>query len=168
MVILVDADDRPVGTAFKHEAHLDGLLHRAVSVLLFNSRGEALLQRRAEGKYHSGGLWANACCTHPAPGEACGAAAERRLREELGIAARLRPLGTFRYRAELDGGMIEHELDHLFIGRSDARPTPDPEEVAACRYLPPEALREEVSRHPERFAVWFRIILERFEKELLP
>ncbi|WP_418983480.1 isopentenyl-diphosphate Delta-isomerase [Alistipes sp.] len=168
MVILVDRDDNSVGTASKREAHEKGLLHRAVSVLLFNGRGELLLQRRAAGKYHSGGLWANTCCTHPYPGEASGAAAERRLREELGIAACLHPLGALRYYARLDGGMTEHELDHLFVGRSDTPPAPDPAEVAACRYLSPAAVREEMALHPERFAVWFRIILERFQTLLVP
>lgn len=163
MVILVDPHDRPLGTASKEEAHRNGLLHRAVSVLLFNGRGELLLQRRAADKYHSGGLWANSCCTHPAVGEGNREAAERRLREELGIAARLRPFGSFLYRAQLDGGMTEHELDHLFVGRSDAPPAPDPAEVAACRYLPLFGVRAEVAHHPERFAVWLRIILERFQ-----
>lgn len=163
MVILVDPHDRPLGTASKTQAHRNGLLHRAVSVLLFNSRGELLLQRRAAGKYHSGGLWANSCCTHPAPGEGNRQAAERRLREELGIAAPLRPAGSLYYRAQLDGGLVEHELDHLFVGRSDAPPAPDPAEVAACRYLPLADVRAELARHPERFAVWLRIILERFQ-----
>lgn len=168
MVILVDALDRTVGMASKREAHEKGLLHRAVSVLLFNSRGEVLLQRRAAGKYHSGGLWANACCTHPAAGEACLAAAQRRVREELGIAARLREVGTFRYCAQLDAGMTEHELDHLFIGHSDRVPLPDPEEVAECRCLPLGELHAQLAAHPERFAVWFRIIVERFPTFFTP
>lgn len=159
MVILVDREDNPVGTAPKLEAHEKGLLHRAVSVLLFNSRGELLIQRRAAGKYHSGGLWANTCCTHPEVGEQSLAAAARRLREELGITARLTPLKTFIYRARLENGLTEHELDHVFVARSDQMPSPDPSEVSACRYLPLPLLREEMRRHPERYAVWFRIIV---------
>lgn len=159
MVILVDTFDNPVGSAPKLEAHEKGLLHRAVSVLLFNSRGELLVQRRAAGKYHSGGLWANSCCTHPQVGEPSLAAAARRVREELGITARLAPLKTFVYRARLDNGMLEHEFDHLFAGRSDELPSPDPSEVSECRYLSLPSLREEMRRHPERFAVWFRLIV---------
>lgn len=158
MVILVDRFDNPVGAAPKLEAHEKGLLHRAVSVMLFNSRDELLIQRRAAGKYHSSGLWANTCCTHPAVGESCVAAAVRRLREELGISARLNPLRTFIYRARLDGGMLEHEVDHLFVGRSDELPSPDPAEVSDYRYLPLAAIRKEMESHPERYAVWFRII----------
>lgn len=163
MVILVDPFDNPVGTAPKLEAHEKGLLHRAVSVLLFNSRGELLIQRRAAGKYHSAGLWANMCCTHPEVGEPSLAAAVRRLREELGITARLTPLKTFIYRARLDNGMQEHEFDHLFTGRSDQQPSPDPSEVSECRYLPLDVLRNEMRQHPERFAVWFRQIVSGLE-----
>lgn len=165
MVILVDPFDTPVGTAPKLEAHEKGLLHRAVSVLLFNSRGELLIQRRAAGKYHSAGLWANTCCTHPEVGEPSLAAAVRRLREELGITARLTPLKTFTYRARLDNGMQEHEFDHLFTGRCDQLPSPDPSEVSECRYLPLAVLRKEMRRHPERFAVWFRIIVGGLDRE---
>lgn len=165
MVILVDRNDAPVGAAPKLEAHEKGLLHRAVSVLLFNSRGELLIQRRAAGKYHSGGLWANTCCTHPHIGEPSPAAAVRRVREELGITARLTQLKTFIYRARLDNGMIEHELDHLFVGRSDQMPSPDPSEVSDYRFLPLPAIGEDMLRHPGRYAVWFRIIVRGFVSE---
>lgn len=158
MVILVDRNDQPIGWAPKLEAHEKGLLHRAVSVLLFNSRGELLIQRRAAGKYHSGGLWANTCCSHPHRNECTASAAERRLREELGIAARLHYAGSFIYRARLDHGMTEHELDHVFIGRSDQAPIPDPEEVAEFRYLSLPEIREELAKHPEQYAAWFHII----------
>lgn len=162
MVILVDRNDRPLGTAPKLEAHRQGLLHRAVSVLLFNSRSELLLQRRAAGKYHSGGLWANTCCGHPLAGEGSMAAAARRLRDELGLTAPLEPWGALRYRARLDGGMQEHEIDHLFVGRSDREPRPDPEEVSEYRYMTLPEVGEALRRHPERFAIWFRIIMDRF------
>ena len=164
MVILVDRYDNPVGSAPKLETHERGLLHRAVSVLLFNGRNELLIQRRAAGKYHSGGLWANTCCGHPSPGESCMSAAARRLREELGLAAALNPLRTFIYRARLDRGMQEYELDHVFVGRSDRMPEPDPDEVSDFRYLPMPQIREEMLLHPGRYAVWFRIMVCGFEK----
>lgn len=165
MVILVDRCDNPVGSAPKLEAHEKGLLHRAVSVLLFNGSGELLIQRRAAAKYHSGGLWANSCCTHPAIGEPVLTAAERRLREEVGITARLTPLKTFIYRARLDNGLTEHELDHLFVGQSDRLPSPDPSEISDYRYLPLPVIREDMLRHPDRYAVWFRIIVSGFDRE---
>lgn len=165
MVILVDRDDRPVGQAPKLEAHEKGLLHRAVSVLLFNSQGELLIQRRAACKYHSGGLWANSCCSHPAVGETVAQAAGRRLREELGISAPLHHLRTFIYRARLDRGMVEHELDHVFVGRSDRLPVPDPGEVSEYRYLPLPEIRREMLLHPDQYAVWFRIMLCGYESE---
>lgn len=165
MVILVDRRDNPVGSAPKLEAHEKGLLHRAVSVLLFNGSGELLIQRRAAGKYHSGGLWANSCCTHPAIGEPVHTAAVRRLREEMGISASLNPLKTIVYRARLDNGLTEHELDHLFVGRSDRLPSPDPSEVSDYRYLPLPVIHEDMLRHPDRYAVWFRIIVSGLDRE---
>lgn len=160
MVVLVDRHDNPVGHAPKLEAHEKGLLHRAVSVLLFNSRDELLIQRRADGKYHSGGLWANSCCSHPTLGELPSAAAVRRLREEMGISARLRHLKTFVYRAWLGCGMQEHEVDHVFLGHSDQLPSPDPAEVSDYRYLTLHELHEDMRLHPGRYAVWFRIIVD--------
>ncbi|WP_418991957.1 isopentenyl-diphosphate Delta-isomerase [Alistipes sp.] len=163
MVILVDTEDNPIGTASKIDAHRRGLLHRAVSVLLFNSRDELLIQRRAASKYHSGGLWANSCCSHPAVGEPVARAAERRLREELGISARLHHLRTFIYRARLDRGMVEHELDHVFVGRSDRVPAPDPAEISDWRYVSLPCVCEDMRLHPELYAVWFRIMLCGYE-----
>lgn len=165
MVILVDRNDDTIGSAPKLEAHEKGLLHRAVSVLLFNRRNELLIQRRAAGKYHSGGLWANSCCTHPAIGEPVHTAAVRRLREEMGISASLNPLKTIVYRARLDNGLTEHELDHLFVGQSDQPPATDPAEVSDYRYLPLPAIREDMLQHPGRYAVWFRIIVCGFDWE---
>ena len=116
-VILVDQQDREIGVAEKLEAHRKGKLHRAFSVFLFNAKDEMLLQQRAAEKYHSGGLWTNTCCSHPRPGEPTEAAARRRLREEMGISCNLNKAFDFIYRAEFDNGLIEHELDHVFIGR---------------------------------------------------
>src|SRR5687767_15958950 len=128
-VVLVDENDAEVGTLEKQRAHLEGRLHRALSVFVLNSRGEMLLQRRAAGKYHSGGLWTNTCCSHPRPGEPILAASLRRLEEEMGIICPLRPLFVTRYRADLDNGMTEHELVHVLGGLHDGPVRPDPAEA---------------------------------------
>lgn len=159
-VILVDEKDRPVGTAEKLAAHLEGQLHRAFSVFVFNSRGEMLLQRRHPEKYHSGGLWSNACCSHPRPGEATAEAAVRRLSEELGISPAVQPAFTFLYRAEL-GGLIEHEYDHIFLADHEGPFAPDEEEVDALRWAGREELHRAISDHPERYTYWFRALAER-------
>lgn len=157
IVLLVDSHDNVIGEAPKMQAHRDGSLHRAISVFLFDEEGRILLQRRAAGKYHSAGLWSNASCTHPRPGEAPADAARRRLREEMGMEADLEFRGTFVYRAELDSSLIEHELDHLFTGRASSEPQPAPEEVSEWRWVHPEELATELAATPERFTAWFPI-----------
>ena len=168
-VILVDDRDRPIGTAEKLAAHRDGRLHRAFSVLVLNERGEMLLQRRAAGKYHSAGLWSNTCCSHPRPGEETESAAHRRLREEMGFDCPLEPAGALVYRADVGGGLVEHEYDHLYLGRFDGEPVPAPEEASAWRWVDPGALRREVAERPERFTPWFRLALRDLDaRGLLP
>ena len=162
-VILVDPNDVAIGTAPKLRAHVEGTLHRAFSVFVFNSSGEVLLQRRADDKYHSGGLWSNTCCSHPRPGEDTAAAAQRRLAEEMGLSIPLDPAFSFTYRATLPDGLCEHEYDHVFIGRTDGDPTPDPREVAGWRWMSVEQVSEEMRADPASFTVWFR---EPFEKLL--
>jgi isopentenyl-diphosphate delta-isomerase len=159
-VVLVDRDDREVGVASKLDAHRQGLLHRAFSVLVFDSSGDMLLQRRAAVKYHSAGLWSNSCCGHPRRGEDLRSAAERRLREELGLDVALQHDFSFVYQATLEGGMHEHELDHVFVGQSDAEPIPDPAEVSEWRRVSPRALLDEMSADPASFTVWFHILMD--------
>ena len=148
-VVLVDADDREVGTMSKLRAHQEGRLHRAVSVLVRDSTGALLLQRRSAEKYHSPGLWSNSCCGHPRPGESPLAAAARRLREELGLDCELTHAFTFTYEAALGDGMREHEVDHVFVGQTDDVPVPDPAEIGEWRRLQPELLRREMGASPE-------------------
>lgn len=160
-VILVDSEDRQIGVAEKIEAHRRGLLHRAFSVFVFNARGEMLLQKRADEKYHSAGLWSNACCSHPRPGETVRQASVRRLREEMGFDCALKKAFSFTYRAVLDGELIEHEFDHVLIGRYDGVVRPNAAEVLDYRWLAPEPLLHEVDRSPDRYTVWFKIALPR-------
>ncbi|MDB4891636.1 MAG: Isopentenyl-diphosphate delta-isomerase [Gemmatimonadetes bacterium] len=162
-VVLVDVEDHEVGVASKLKAHQDGQLHRAFSVLVFDSSGSMLLQRRSALKYHSAGLWSNSCCGHPRPGEDLTQAAQRRLREELGLDVALHPEFSFIYEAALEGGMHEHELDHVFVGYSDADPVPDPGEVSEWRRVAPRELMREMSADPAAFTVWFDILMRRTE-----
>lgn len=154
-VILVDGSDQEVGNAEKLFAHQKGLLHRAISVFIFNSKGEWLLQKRAVNKYHSGGLWTNTCCSHPRTGEETSLAAHRRLKEEMGIECELKFLFSFRYRAEVGNDLIEHELDHVYAGASDAIPHPDPEEVSEWKYFTTEEIAKKLQNEPEKFTKWF-------------
>lgn len=159
MVTLIDQYDHPIGAMAKMEAHEKGLLHRAFSVIIYNAEGEMLLQRRAHGKYHSGGLWTNACCGHPAPQEEVALSAVKRLREEMGIGAEIRPLMTLVYHACLDNGLQEHEYDHIFVGLSDEVPDPDPEEVREYKYMSMPQIQEDIQRHEEAYTEWFKLII---------
>lgn len=166
-VILVNDEDKEIGTMDKMEAHIRGHLHRAISVFIVNSKGEWLLQQRTTEKYHSKGLWSNACCSHPAPGEKTADAAARRLTYEMGIEAQLIDLFSFKYRAELENGLTEHEIDHVFWGICDDTPAPNPHEVMDCRYVDYETLRDEINESPEKYSEWFYLIFERVQEQLL-
>jgi isopentenyl-diphosphate delta-isomerase len=155
-VVLVDENDVAVGTAGKLDAHRRGLRHRAISALVHNSAGEFLLQRRAAAKYHSGGLWTNACCSHPYPGESVADAAQRRLMEEMGVDCPLKPLFRFSYRADVPGGLIENEVVHVFGGAHDGPVKPDPGEVDGYKWITLDALNADLKARPDAYTVWFR------------
>lgn len=156
-VILVNTDDEPVGEAEKMEAHRRGLLHRAFSVFIFNRKGEMLLQRRAKHKYHSGGLWSNACCSHPSPGEESKAAAEKRLQEEMGFTTPLEEIFKFIYRTDFGTGIIENEVDHVFVAQYDGQINPDKEEADEYIFLNMEEIEESLQSEPLKFTSWFSI-----------
>lgn len=158
-VILVDDRDQPTGCMEKMEAHRKGVLHRAFSVVLFNTSGQLLLQQRALHKYHSGGLWTNTCCSHPRPGESTAQAAHRRLREEMGIEIELQFAYAFRYKAALDNGLVEHEWDHVFTGCYNGVPTTNANEVAAWKLVSLTDLHMDVLQNPQQYTPWFRLML---------
>jgi isopentenyl-diphosphate delta-isomerase len=155
-LLLVDEHDRVVGVEEKIAAHRSGALHRAFSVLIYDSEGRWLLQRRSPIKYHSGGLWTNAACGHPRPQEETKAAASRRLFEELRFTCSLRFVTKVHYRSALDHGMTEHELVSVFTGTYEGPIEPDPMEADAVRWIEPVALARDIVDHPERYTVWFK------------
>lgn len=156
-VILVDENDLPVGHMEKMEAHRKALLHRAFSVFIFNNKGAMLLHQRAADKYHSAGLWSNACCSHPAPGQETLPAAEKRLQEEMGITTPLEHVFSFTYKAPFENGLTEYEFDHVFVGCYDGPITPNAAEVQDYKYADLESLEQELARQPEKYTAWFKI-----------
>ncbi|MCY3998959.1 MAG: isopentenyl-diphosphate Delta-isomerase [Flavobacteriaceae bacterium] len=161
-VVLVDQKDRPVGRMPKLEAHQKGVLHRAFSVFILNSKHELLLQRRAVSKYHSPNLWSNTCCSHPYVGELVIDAANRRLKEEMGLDTPLEYLFHFIYHQEVGNGLIEHELDHVYYGFSDNDPKINPLEVSQWKWMTLKAIENELLTSPNDFTIWMRIIFPQF------
>ena len=156
----------PLGTVEKMEAHEKALLHRAFSVFIFNSKGEMLLQQRAKNKYHSGGLWTNACCSHPYSEQDIVAAAEKRLQEEMGFSTPLTKAFEFVYKAGFDNGLTEHEYDHVFTGTYDGTISPDKEEVEDFCFKSIAAIKKSLQLTPDQYTVWFKIAFEKMENYL--
>lgn len=165
-VILVDEHDVPTGTMEKMEVHQKALLHRAFSVFIFNEKGEMLLHKRADKKYHSGGLWTNACCSHPKPGEETATAASIRLQEEMGFNTVITKAFDFVYKAPFDNGLTEHEFDHVFIGTYDGDIVPNPEEVSDYCFKTVEEIRNSIQSHPQKYTEWFKIAFPKMEAYL--
>ena len=164
-VILVNKKDQPIGLMDKLEAHEKGALHRAVSVFIFNSDNQLLIQRRSLEKYHTPGVWSNTACSHPRNNESTISCANRRLFEEMGIIAKIRSVFSFLYKAKFSNNLIEHELDHVFIGFSNKKPNPNPEEVCDWKYIDETSLRKLLNDTPKTFSPWFKMCYERaFEK----
>ncbi len=166
-VILVDLEDNPIGTMEKLEAHKKGALHRAFSIFLFNDNKELLLQKRAASKYHSANLWTNTCCSHPAPGEHLTTFAQNRLVDEMGITTSLQPLFSFIYKTTFSNSLIEHELDHVLIGKLNATPLPNPQEVSDWRYASLQQISDEITENPEAYTFWFKEIYKRVFNHIL-
>lgn len=158
-VVLVDRSDRAIGVGEKMQVHRAGQLHRAFSIFVFDRRGRLLLQRRAQSKYHSPGLWSNTCCGHPRWGERVIDSAARRLQEEMGFSCELRWVSSVMYHADVGGGLIENEYDHILFGRHDADPQPDASEVQAWDWQPHDAALANLQRNPDAYSAWFRFML---------
>lgn len=156
-IVLVNEQDRAVGTVEKLAAHELGYLHRAFSIFIMDNNGNMLLQQRALNKYHSGGLWTNACCSHPMPGETIEAAAQRRLQEEMGFQCPLHKIFEFTYKSHLENGLIEHEYDHVLLGIYEGTITCDPAEVKDYQYKPVTEITGLLEHSPAMFTKWFQL-----------
>ena len=156
-VILVNDKDEQTGTMEKMEAHEKAMLHRALSIFIFNNKGEMLLQKRAAKKYHSPGLWTNACCSHPRPDETTLTAAQRRLQEELGFATDLEKVFEFTYKTSFDNGLTEYEYDHVFVGSYDGKIIPNSNEVQDYCYKSMEDIENSLQSHSNKYTVWFTL-----------
>ena len=172
-VELVDDDGNAVGSATVDEAHrAPGQLHRAFSVFLRDPAGRVLLQQRAAAKSRFPLRWANTCCGHPMPGEVLAVAAARRLVEEVGVGGvALTEVGVYSYYAEDPAtGRVEYEYDHVLLGElpADRKILPDPEEVAAVRWMELDKLREALTTDPRSYAPWLAGVTERLARHLHP
>jgi isopentenyl-diphosphate delta-isomerase len=164
-LILVDELDNVIGYADKLTVHRDGgQLHRAFSVLIFNSRGEMLLQLRSRNKYHFGGLWTNACCGHPTRGGRLEELASERLRQEFGLDAKLREIFTFVYEAyDPNSGLTEKEFDHVLRGSFDGIAEPNRAEIDDFKWVTMEQLLADVDESAHHYTPWFRILLRKLQ-----
>ena len=158
-VILVDENDNPVGKMEKLLVHQKGLLHRAFSIFIFNAKGEMLLQKRAKNKYHSPGLWSNACCSHPIS-KNIQKEAQNRLKKEMGVRCSLQEIFSFIYTAEV-GDLTENELDHVFIGIFNGKVSPDKKEAEDYKWFNFEDLKNDISQNPQHYTEWFKLIWEK-------
>ncbi|MGB9598496.1 MAG: isopentenyl-diphosphate Delta-isomerase [Minisyncoccales bacterium] len=163
-VILVDKNDKEIGSEEKLKAHVLGKRHRAFSLFIFNKKGELLLQKRAKEKYHSGGLWTNSCCSHPRPNEDLEKAVQRRVKEELGITIKkVKKIGKIHYKRKI-GRLIENEIDHIFSTVWNGKPKINKKEVEKTKWIKMEDLKREIKKEPKKFTVWLKIILKKIKK----
>ena len=166
-VVLVDKNDIKLGLMPKMEAHLKGKLHRAFSVIIFNTQGKILLQKRASTKYHTPNLWSNTCCSHQRDNEDNISAGKRRLSEEMGFVTDLFNFDSFIYRVEFSNGLIEHENDHIMIGVFDGIPKPNPNEVDEWKWIDIDVLANDMKINPENYTAWFIIIMNKYFESLI-
>jgi len=160
-ILLVDENDNVIGKEEKIKTHKEGKLHRAFSIFVFNSNGELLLQKRAKSKYHSAGLWTNTCCSHQRDGETLEKAIHRRLKEEMGFNCKLKEKFTFTYKVKFDNGLFENEYDHVFFGKFDGEPIPNPEEVDEWKWVDLEDLKKDIRENPSNYTYWLKVSIKK-------
>lgn len=165
-VVLVDEQDKVLGEMNKMEAHEKGILHRAFSIFIFNSKGQMLIHQRANEKYHGGGLWTNACCSHPQWDEDIKESAEQRLQFEMGLQCDLKRVFAFVYHTPVENDLIEHEYDHVLVGYTNQQPIPNPIEVQAYQWIDKLELLQKIKDQPEAFTYWFRMALPQIIKHI--
>ncbi len=160
-VVLVDHNDVEIGLEEKLKAHQNGgKLHRAISIFIFNKKGEVMLQQRASTKYHGGGLWSNTVCSHPREGENAVQASHRRLKEEMGFDCEMHEVFAFEYTAKMDKGLTEHEYDHVVFGSYTKSPKPNPEEVQDWKWVDLKELKSSVEKDPKNYSPWLKICMD--------
>ncbi|UEG50543.1 isopentenyl-diphosphate Delta-isomerase [Ferruginibacter lapsinanis] len=165
-VILVDKNDVQIGVMEKMEAHQKALLHRAFSIFIFNDKEEMLLHKRSDKKYHSPGLWTNACCSHPQPNEETLESALNRLQMEMGFVTGLTEIFSFTYKADFDNGLTEHEFDHVFVGHYNGDILPNTDEVSDYCFMSMEKISASIQSHPHKYTEWFKIAFPKVEDYL--
>ena len=166
IIICVDKNDNEVGHIEKMDAHIKGLLHRALSIFIFNEKNELLLQKRYSGKYHSPGLWTNTCCTHPNKDDRTDDAAIRRLQEEMGFSCDLKEVFSFMYYIKFDNDLIEHEFDHVYFGRYSNEISINPLEVEDYKWISLDNIKVDLKTNPDNYTFWFKYIIENHIKEI--
>lgn len=165
-IALVDQDDAITGYADKMDVHVKGLLHRAFSIIIFNAKNEMLIHRRADEKYHSPGLWTNACCSHLPEGKEMDDIIYERLYHEMGIQCPLEHSFTFHYQVGFDHGLIENEIDHVYFGFFDGIPSPNPDEVSEWKWINLNDLYKDVITSPGSYTYWFKHIILNYKNEI--
>ncbi|MEN5055905.1 MULTISPECIES: isopentenyl-diphosphate Delta-isomerase [Sphingobacterium] len=165
-VVLVDEQDRALSEMDKMDAHKIGALHRAFSIFIFNSNGEMLIHQRANHKYHGGGLWTNACCSHPQWDEDIEESAKERLQFEMGLQCELKRVFSFIYHTPVENNLIEHEYDHVLVGYTDREPVPNVNEVMNYKWIDRLDLLQQIAAEPDAFTYWFRIALPQIIKHI--
>ena len=163
-IALVDENDQIISYEEKMLVHKKGLLHRAFSIFIFNSKGEMLIQQRAYQKYHSGGLWTNACCSHLTKDEIFEDAMHERLQKEMGFDCPLEFAFSFHYKVQFKNNLIENELDHVYIGNFDGIPQPNPTEAAAYKWISVDEIKRDLVENEEIYTYWFKIAFEKLFK----
>lgn len=165
-ITLVDGKDQVIGKEEKLAAHVQGKQHRAFSILIMNEKHQMLIHKRESNKYHSGGLWTNACCSHPRYKEGLLEAAHRRLKQEMGFDLTLKELFSFKYKHLFESGLIENEYDHVFLGLYNGETIdPDPIEVEDFHWIDYDLLLKNIKENPNQYTVWFQKILEKIKTD---